>query len=115
MSKRFKIVADMAGADGWYDAYGTAMGLAFDICEVLNAADIEGDVTPPLFDRWAYSPSPYVAVPSLESLAAQADSCGVVALAQSLLAGDITQADLIYVGDVMDRYISLLIAAGRDY
>ena len=118
MSARFKLVTDHAGADDWaYDPYGTAMGLAFDICEVLNAADVEGDITPELFSKWEYRPSP-ITVPSLETLAAQgedADSYGAVCLAQAVIDGDITQADLAYAGNVMHRYTALLIAAGRDY
>ena len=117
MQGKLKLVADHAGADGWsYDPYGTATMLAFDIAAVLNASDIDGDVTPGPFDRWAYSPSRYVTVPSLETLASEeGDSYGEQALAQAVLDGDITQADLIYVGDVMSRNISLLTAAGRDY
>lgn len=119
MSARFKLVTDHAGADDWAcDPYGTAMGLAFDICEVLNASDIEGDVTPPLFSQWQYSPSPHVTVPSLETIAAQgedSDSYGAVYLAQALIDGDVSQADLIYAGNVMHRYTALLTAAGRDY
>ena len=119
MSERFKLVTDHAGADDWaYDPYGTAMGLAFDICEVLDAADIEGDITPELFSQWEYRPSPCVTVPSLETIAAQgedADSFGAMCLPQAVIDGDVTQADLIYAGNVMHRYTALLIAAGRDY
>ena len=34
---------------------------------------------------------------------------------QALLDGEITVSDLIYVGNVMDRYIRLLAAAGKSY
>lgn len=115
MSK-FKTVADHAGADGWtYDPWGTAALLAFDICAVLNAADIEGNITPEPFARWEYRPSPYVTVPSLESLTTSGDSYGEQSLAQAILDGDLTPADLIYAGNVIDRYMALLTAAGRDY
>ena len=126
MSARFKLIADHAGADDWYDAYGTGMMLAFDICTVLDAADIEGDVTPALFDRWQYRRGASVTVPSLETIAARAEdfiegewaddfTYGEVGLASALVSGDITVADLIYVGEVMHRYTSLLASAGRDY
>lgn len=112
-----KLIADHAAADDWaYDPWGTANMLAFDICEVLDAADIEGDITPEPFARWEYR-RPACAVPALETLAAdeEGDSYGARCLAQALLAGDITVADLIYAGDVLDRYTRLLRAAGRDY
>lgn len=111
-----KTVADYAGADGWsYDPWGTATMLAFDICAVLNAADIEGNITREPFARWEYRPSPYVTVPSLESLATSGDSYGEQYLAQAILAGDLTQADLIHAGNVLDRYTAILRAAGLDY
>lgn len=116
MSARFKLVTDHAGADDWYDTYGTAMNLAFDICEVLDAADVAGDITPALFARWVYNRGAAARVPSLDTLASEeGDSYGAQSLAQALLDGAITTDDLIYVGDVMHRYTGLLIAAGRDY
>lgn len=112
-----KLIADHAGADDWaHDPYGTASNLAFDICEALDASDIEGDVSPAPFAAWQYQRGAAVAVPSLESLAYDSETAyGAAGLAQALLDGDITQADLIYAGNVLDRYISLLTAAGRDY
>lgn len=117
MSNTLKLVADHAGADDWaHDPYGTAMNLAFDICEVLDAADIEGDITPQPFTRWCYNRGACVTVPSLETLASEeGDSYGAQSLAQAILDGDITTKQLIYVGDVMDRYTRILAAAGRDY
>lgn len=119
MSNRFKLVADHACADGWaYDPWGTAMSMFFDIAAVLDASDIDGDITPKLFTKWAYRPSPHFTVPSLHTLAAQGDEVGASgeqSLAQAVLDGDITTDDLIYVGDVMHRYTALLRAAGRDY
>ena len=46
---RFARIAEIAGADDWYDKWGTAMNLFFDIAEVLDMTDIEGDVTPSPF------------------------------------------------------------------
>lgn len=43
------------------------------------------------------------------------DSYGAQNLAQAVLDGDITTDDLIYAGNVMDRYTRLLNAAGRSY
>lgn len=117
MASIVKKIADYAGADDWgHDPYGTGMNLFFDVCEVLNAADVAGDLTPEPFARWAYSPSRFVTVPSLDTLAAEeGDSYGAQALAQSLLDGEITQAELLAAGDVLDRYTRLLDAAGRSY
>lgn len=111
-----KTVADHAGADGWtYDPWGTAALLAFDICAVLDAADIEGDITPAPFARWDYHRGAHT-VPSLETLANEGgDSYGEQSLAQAILDGDLTPADLIYAGNIIDRYMALLTAAGRDY
>lgn len=127
-SSPLRRVIDICGADDWqHDPWGTAMGLFFDIASVLNSSDIEGDVTPALFanagpctGRWQYSPSPHVTVPSLESLAltgedSLADSYGEQSLAQALLDGEITQADLIYAGDILNRYTALLRLNGKDY
>lgn len=115
MSK-FKLVADHACADDWaHDAWGTAMGIFFDIAAVLDASDIEGDITPPLFTVWDYHRGAS-AVPSLETLAAEeGDSFGAQSLAQAVIDGDIVQADLAYAGNVLHRYTELLRAAGRDY
>lgn len=111
-----KLIADHAGADDWaYDPWGTANMLAFDICAVLDAADVEGDLTPEPFARWEYRRGAR-SVPSLETLASEeGESYGEQALAQALLDGEITVANLIYAGNVLDRYTRLLAAAGRDY
>lgn len=126
-SKRFDRVADIAGADDWqHDPRGTAIVLHFDIAEVLDAADIEGDVTPKPFARWQYRRSPIVSVPSIDTLAERAEhfcegewaddySYGVIALAVAYRDGDITNADLIYAGDVLSRYTAWLDRHGRSY
>lgn len=117
MSRRFQTVADHAGADDWgHDPYGTGMGLAFDVAAVLDAADVAGDITPAPFARWGYNRGA-VTVPSLETLASDTHggTYGEQNLAQAVLDGDITTDDLIYVGDVMNRYTRLLDAAGRSY
>lgn len=113
---KFRLVTDHAGADDWaHDPWGTANMLAFDICAVLDAADVEGDLTPAPFARWEYRRGAHT-VPSLETLASEeGDSYGEQALAQAVLDGEITVSDLIYVGNVMDRYIRLLAAAGKSY
>lgn len=120
-------VIDHAAADDWqHDPWGTAMGLMFDIASVLNMSDIEGDATPAPFQRWNYNPSPYVAIPAIETVAARADdysegewaddyTYGEVSLAVAVRDGEITQADLIYAGDVLNRYTALLAANGKDY
>lgn len=116
MSKTLQTVLDHAGADDWHDAWGTAVNLAFDICETLDAADVAGDLTPTHFTQWGYRRGAAVAVPALETLAADSEtSYGAAGLAQALLDGDITTSDLVYVGNVMDRYTRLLDAAGRSY
>ncbi|ALA48191.1 hypothetical protein AU152_gp78 [Mycobacterium phage Phlei] len=121
-----KKVLDIAGAEFDYDKWNVAMSLFFDIADVLDASDIEGDVTPEVFARWQYHRAPFRAVPSLETIASRAEdfiegewaddySYATVALASALLIGEITQQDLVYVGDVLSRYTSLLGKAGLSY
>ena len=126
---RFDIIADIAGADSWqHDPWGTSMNLFFDIAAVLDMSDVEGNVTPEPFARWQYRPANVRigGVNDLESVAARADdfsegefagdySYGTIMLASALVEGDITQADLIYAGNVLDRYTELLRRAERDY
>jgi len=123
---RFARIAEIAGADDWYDKWGTAMGLFFDIAEVLDMTDIAGDVTPEPFAQWQYRRSPVGAVPAIETVAARAEdfsggewsddfSYGVVSLAAAYRDGEITQDDLIYAGNVLQRYTALLELAGRSY
>ena len=126
MSTRFSTIADIAGAEDWdYDPWGTATGLHFDIAAVLDMSDVEGDVSPEPFARWQYRRAA-IAVPAIETVAARADrfsedegaddySYGTVELAFAYQNGDITQADLIYAGDVLSRYSRLLERAGRSY
>ena len=122
---RFARIAEIAGADDWYDKWGTAMNLFFDIAEVLDMTDIEGDVTPEPFAQWQYRRSP-VTVPAIETVAARAEyfsegewandySYSVVSLAVAYRDGDISQADLVYAGNVLERYTALLELAGVSY
>lgn len=116
MSNRLKLVTDHAGAEFCHDPWGVAVNLAFDICEVLDAADIEGDITPTPFTDWGYQRGAAATVPSLETLAADTEtSYGAAGLAQAVLDGDITTDDLIYAGSIISRYTGLLEAAGRSY
>ena len=123
---RINQLADIAGADDFaFDPWGTAMGLLFDVAQVLDMSDIEGDVTPGTFARWQYRRAPFT-VPDIDTVADRAGDCsegeyaddysfGVIALAVAYRNGEITQADLIRAGDVLDRYTALLRLAGRDY
>lgn len=123
---RFDVIADIAGADDWqHDPFGTATGLFFPIAEVLDMSDIEGDVTLKPFARWQYHPSP-LRVPALETVAARASdfaegefaddySYATVMLANALESDQITQSDLIYAGDVLNKYIALLERNGKRY
>lgn len=96
------------------------MAAFFDIAAVLDSSDIEGDITPAAFARWDYHRGAHT-IPGLETLAADIDnedsdhSYGEVSLAHALHNGHITQADLIYAGNVLDRYTALLDAAGKSY
>jgi len=118
-SKTVQRVLDHHGGADWYDPWGSAMDLHFDICEVLDAADVAGDLTPALFAAWQYHRSPVVAVPSLDTLAAEVDDPagggGAAHLAVALRDGDISVADLVYTGRVMDTYCRLLELAGKSY
>lgn len=123
---RFDRIIDLAGVD-WdiHDIWGTAMCMFFDVASVLDMTDIAGDVTPQPFDRWQYGRAPFT-IPAVETVAARAedfsegefaDGCtyGQVALAQAYVNEEITQADLIYAGDVLSRYTDLLRRTGKDY
>ncbi len=123
---RFELIIDLAGVY-WseYDLWGTAMGMFFDVASVLDMTDIVGDVTPRPFERWQYRRAPFT-VPSVEAVAARADhfnegeysddyTYGQVSLASAYVNGEVSQADLIYAGDVLSRYTYLLRKAGKDY
>lgn len=118
-TRALKLVLDHHGGADWHDPWGSAISLHFDICEVLDAAADAADLTPALFAEWQYHRSPVVAVPSLDTLAAEVDDpagCGGAAhLAAALRDGDISVADLVYTGRVMDTYCRLLERAGRSY
>ena len=113
---RFARIAEIAGEDDWYDKWGTAMSLFFDVAEVLDMTDIEGDVTPGLFAQWQYRRSPMVTVPAVETVAARAKdfsrgrvvddyTYSVVALAVAYRDEIITQADLVYAGRNLEDQI----------
>ena len=124
---RFDRIAEIAGADDWdYDPWGTSMSLFFDVASVLDMSDVAGIVTTEPFARWNFRPAPFTAVPSIEDVAARADdfsegewaddySYAEISLAAAMQADEITQDDLIYAGDVLDRYTALLRRAGKDY
>ena len=119
-------VAAMVGADDWqHDPWGTAMGLFFDVASVLDMSDVEGDVTPVPFARWGYRRAPFT-VPSIETVASRADdfaegewsddfTYGQIVLACAVADGELSQGELIRVGDVLNRYVALCRLAGRDY
>lgn len=125
-STRFNLIAGIAGADDWeYDPFGTTMELFFAVAEVLNMSDIADDVTPVPFKHWQYRPAPF-AIPALEDVAARADhfsegefsddySYATVMLAAALNDETITQADLVYVGEVLHKYCVILESTGRTY
>jgi hypothetical protein len=92
------------------------MSLFFDVAEVLDMTDIEGDVTPGLFAQWQYRRSPMVTVPAVETVAARAKdfsrgrvvddyTYSVVALAVAYRDEIITQADLVYAGRNLEDQI----------
>jgi hypothetical protein len=123
---RFERIASIAGDFDSYDKWGSAMALFFGVAAVLDMTDIEGDVTPGPFARWEYNRAPYTSVPSVEIVAARVEdfsegefaddfSYAEIALAAAYVAGEVTQDDLIYAGDVLDRYTAQLRLAGADY
>ena len=128
MSARLENVLDIAGADDWYDPWGTAMALHFDIAAVLDMAQayVREDITTKPFARWQYHRAAARSVPALEDVAARADdfaegewaddyTYGTVMLAAALYAEQISAADLIYAGDVLAKYTHLLELAGKSY
>jgi len=123
---RFERIQEIAEPD-WseYDLWGKAMGMFFDIASVLDMTDIEGNVSPQPFARWDYRRAPFT-IPAVETVAARAGdfqegefaddyTYGQIALADAYVREEITQADLIYAGDVLSRYTDLLRRAGKDY
>jgi len=125
-SSPLRRVIDTAGADDWqHDPWGTATSLFYDVASVLDMSDIEGDVTPRPFFRWGYCRGPFT-VPAIETVADRAtdfaegewpDDCsyGQVSLAVAVRDEAISQADLVYAGDVLSRYTDLLRRNGQDY
>ena len=125
-SSPLRRVIDIVGADDWeYDPWGTSMGVMFDVASVLDMSDIDGDITPEPFARWEYRRAPFT-VPSIDTVAARADdysegewaddyTYGEVSLAAAVRDSHITQTDLIYAGDILNRYTALLRLNGKDY
>jgi len=124
---RFENIMDLAAAEfDTHDLWGTAMGMLFDVAAVLDMTDADGSVTPIPFARWDYHRG-CSAVPDIQALADRfahdyaegefADDYGycVMSLASAYVDGLVSQADLIYAGDVLDRYTRVLRSAGKDY
>jgi hypothetical protein len=123
---RFDRVASIAGVDYGFDVWGETMALFFAVADVLDMADIEGDLTPGLFEKWGYTRGAASTVPALETVAERYETFNegefigdftyeTVQLAYALHNEDISVEDLIYVGNVLDRYSRLLDAAGKSY
>lgn len=116
MSTAFSKIVNIAGAE---------LPTLYDIASVLDMSDIEGNVTPQPFTRWQYRRAPFT-VPSIETVAERADNFiegewaddftyAQIQLAVAVRDGEVSQADLIYAGDVLDKYTSILRRAGKDY
>lgn len=125
---QFERIATIAGADDWqHDQWGTSMGLFFDVASVLDMSNVTGDITDVVFRRWGYQRALVThTIPSIETVAARGDdfhegefsddySYAQVALAMAIRDDEISQEDLVYAGDVLDRYTGLLRRAGKDY
>lgn len=132
---RFTRIAETAGSElpTERDVWGETMRVFFAVAEVLHTtaevvmeSDGYHDHALEAFARWDYLPSPYVAVPDVEAVAARASefsegefsddySYATVALASAYVNGELTQEDLIYAGDVLSRYSDMLRTAGKDY
>ena len=127
MSKVLDRVLEIVGCeDTEYDPWGSYMAAFFTVAEVLDMADVVGNETPEVFERWAYGPSPFVAVADIETVAARIDDFsegewaddfewGAVALSSAVVEGEVTIEDLIYVGDVLCRVVDKLKHQGRSY
>ena len=125
---RFERIALMAGCmdDREHDPWGETMHMFFDVASVLDMTDVEGDVTPGPFARWDYRRAPST-VPAVETVAARAEgefnegefegdyTYAQVMLAFGYVEGAVTQADLVYAGDVLHKYACLLERAGKNY
>jgi hypothetical protein len=103
-------VAEIAGVDDWsHDPWGSALSLHFAICDVLTAAGGADDA----LAEWDYHRGA-VAPETLAEIAGGEDYTAA-ALAESLIAGVLTVADLVRAGNVLQRYETLAKRAGRDY
>jgi hypothetical protein len=124
---RFENIMHLAAIElDTHDLWGSALGMFFDIAAVLDMSDVDGSVTPAPFARWDYHRG-YGSIPDIHALADRfatdysegefADDYGysVMALAAAYVDGLVSQADLIYAGDVLDRYTRVLRSAGKDY
>ena len=124
---RFERVAMLAGCmdDREHDPWGEAMHMFFGVASVLDMTDVEGDVTPGPFARWDYRRASAWGVPAVGDVAARAEGSegewaddytyAQIQLAFGYVEGAITQADLVYAGDVLHKYACLLERAGKNY
>ena len=104
-------VAEIAGVDDWsHDPWGAALALHFAICDVLTAAGGADDA----LAEWGYHRGA-AAPETLTEIAGGVEDYAAAALAESLIAGALTVADLVRAGNVLQRYETLAKRAGRDY
>jgi hypothetical protein len=91
------------------DIKGWALGWMFPVAEVLH---ITGADIP---DEWGFSPSPFLEGMNLREYADSAESWRESEVVDALAAGMSTD-ELVYVGRVVDRYMSAFIrGTDRDY
>jgi hypothetical protein len=99
--------------DGWDagDPWGSGMMLAGACADALTIMG-EGTTAPGL----GYAPAPGLESVTLDEVAADSDSYGELAYVAALvLDGTFTAADLQLACRILDRYLDIVRAAGRDY
>jgi propanediol dehydratase small subunit len=104
-------LAEIAGVDDWsHDPWGSALSLHFAICDVLTAAGGADDA----LAEWDYHRGA-AAPETLAEIAGSTEDYTAAALAESVIAGELTCADLVRARNVLQRYETLAKRAGRDY
>ena len=112
MASNVRTVADIAGIDDWeYEPWGSAMELHFAICDVLAATGGEDSA----LTRWDYHRGAIAPMTLADIVDDVENDYAAAALAEAVMGGFLTTADLVRAGDVLERFETLVKRAGRDY
>jgi hypothetical protein len=101
-------MAEIRLMSDWVDAWGSTLQWHFAICEVLTAAGWDVPA------KWEFHQGPISRGESIYDVA-RGDEYPDAALAESVIHNDYTPDDLLYAGEVLHRYASVLRRAGVSY